>query len=107
MFSGRYLACCFNYERYISDLFGKQHSLGTAAAFTLQFRDLNAIDTPETAVAPLPSNVAKNLQEFDAELSDDEIASPYFRRRFLFVPVATSKKAQADAAIEYADSDGT
>lgn len=39
--------------------------------------------------------------EFDAELSDEEIASPHFRRRFLFVPVVTSKKAQADTVIEF------
>ena len=63
-FSGRYLACCLNYERYICELFGNQHSLGTATAFTLQFRDLNAPSTPEEAVAPLPSNVAKYLQKF-------------------------------------------
>ncbi|MDE0383553.1 MAG: DUF3644 domain-containing protein [Defluviicoccus sp.] len=102
MFSGRYLACCLNYERYICELFGKRHSLGAAASFTLQFRDLNATDASADAVARLPSNVAKYLHEFDAELSDEEIASPHFRRRFLFVPVVTSKKAQADAVIEFA-----
>lgn len=101
LFSGRYLACCLNYERYICELFGNRQSLGAAASFTLQFRDLNATDAPAEAVAPLPSNVARYLQEFDAELSDEEIASPHFRRRFLFVPVVTSKKAQADAVIEF------
>ena len=68
IFSGRYLACCLNYERYICELFGKQHSLGTAAALTLQFRDLNATDATSEAIAPLPAIVAKYLQEFDAEL---------------------------------------
>lgn len=100
-FSGRYLACCLNYERYISDLFGSRHSLGEAAAFTLQFRDLHTTDTPAEAAVPLPSNVAKYLQEFDAQLSDADIASPHFRRRFLFAPVATSKRAQADSVIEF------
>ena len=55
-------------------------------------------------MAPLPSNVAKYLQEFGATLSDEEIASPHFRRRFFFVPVATSKKVQADAVIEFVPS---
>ena len=106
-FSGRYLACCLNYERYICELFGKRHSLGAAAAFTLQFRDLNTMETPEEALTPLPSNVAKYRQEFDAELSDEELSSPQFRRRFIFVPVVTSKSAQADTVIEFvrADSD--
>ena len=101
MFSSRYLACCLNYERYVCDLFGETNSLGEAAAFTLQFRDLSAPDVPRESLAPLPSNVTKYLQEFDVELSDDEFASPHFRRRFLFVPVVTSKKAQADTVIEF------
>ena len=100
-FSGRYLACCLNYERYICGLFGKQHSLGAVAAFTLQFRDLKTTPTSEETVAPLPSNVTKYLQEFDAELSDEDLRSFYFRRRFLYVPVVTSKKAQADEVIEF------
>ena len=77
-FSGRYLACCLNYERYICKLVGGRHSLGATVAFTLQFSDLNVTDPLAEAVAPLPSNVAQYLQEFDAELSDEEIASPYF-----------------------------
>ena len=102
--SGHYLACCLNYERYICDLFGKQHSLGAAAAFTLQFRDLSDLKvtaTSEESVAPLPSNVAKYHQAYDAGLSDEELTSPYFRRRFLFVPVITNKKTQADKMIEF------
>ena len=103
-FSGRYLACCLNYERYICVLFGGQQSLGENVAFTLQFRDITALATPtstEEDVAPLPSNVAKYLQEFDAKLSDEEFSSPSFRRRFLFTPLVTSKKAQADKVIEF------
>ena len=94
-FSGRYLACCLNYERYICELFSKHHSLGAAAAFTLQFRDLNTMEAPEEALTPLPSNVAKYLQEFDADLSDEELSSPQFRRRFIFVPRASCKIAEA------------
>jgi len=98
--SGRYLACCLNYERYICELFGESYSLEEEVAFTLQFRDLMA-DSPEDAVAPLPSSVAKYVHEFDADLSDDETKSPFFRRRFLFVPMTTNKKAQADEVIEF------
>ena len=107
-FSERYLACCLNYERYICELFGEQQSLGENVAFTLQFRDFTALTTPnstEEDLVPLPSNVAKYLQEFDAELSDEEFKSPYFRRRFLFTPLVTSKKAQADKVIEFIPAD--
>ena len=102
---GRYLACCLNYERYLCELFGEEHSLGTMPAFTLQFRDLTAITSSEEAVAPLSSNVAKYVQEFDADLTDEEINSPHFRCRFLFVPVMTNKKAQADHVIEFVRAD--
>ena len=100
-FSGRYLACCLNYERYICDLFGERHSLGRMAAFTLQFRDVTATPDTSDTEAPLPSNVAKYVQDFDATLSDEVIQSPQFRRRFLFVPLVTSKGAQADKVIEF------
>lgn len=104
-FSARYLACCLNYERYICQLFGSRFSLGEAAAFTLQFRDLTALATSEEVVEPLPSNVARFVQDFDAEVPDTEISSPYFRRRFLFVPIVTNKKAQADEVIEFVPAD--
>ena len=103
-FSGRYLACCLNYEQYICDLFGKQHSLGEVIAFTLQFRDFTT-PTPEESVAPLPSNVANYLREFDATLSDEDMKSQHFRRRFLFTPMVTSKKAQSDEVIKFVPFD--
>ena len=106
-FSGYYFACCLNYERYLCELFGERYSLGEAAAFTLQFRDFTAAGSQNQDPDPLPSPVAKYVQEFTAELSETEIRSPYFRRRFLFAPVSTSKQAQADEVIEFvrADSD--
>ena len=59
----------------------------------------------EEAKAPLPSNVTKYLQDFDSDLSDDEISSIHFRRRFLFVPIVTNKKAQADEIIQFVPFD--
>ena len=103
-FSGRYLACCLNYERYICALFGHKYSLEQEVAFTLQFRDLALAERRE-AVAPLPSSVAKYVQEFDADVPDEDLASPYFRRRFLFVPVATNKRSQANEVIEFVPLD--
>ena len=103
--SGRYLACCLNYERHLSALFGEKHSIGEAVAFTLQFRDLAARTSTDEAVAPLPSNVATYLREFDAELSEDELDSLHYQYRFLFVPTVTSKKAQADQVVEFVPFD--
>lgn len=104
-FSGHYFACCLNYERYVCELFGERYSLGEAAAFTLQFRDFTAAGSQEPE--PLPSPIAKYIQEFNADLAEEDLQSPHFRRRFLFVPVTTGKSAQADEVIEFvrADSD--
>ena len=106
-FTGHYLACCLNYERYICRLFGERYSLDTAVALTLQFRDFTKPATVEDAVDSLPSNVTKYLQEFDAKHPSDELKSQHFKCRFLFTPLITNKMAQSDTVIEFVrfDSD--
>ena len=100
-FSARYLACCLNYERYICQLFGERYTLGSVAAFTLQFRDLESAPTNKEAISSLPANVSRYVQDFDAEIPEEDLKSPHFRRRFLFVPILTSKRAQADEVVEF------
>ena len=104
-FSGRYLACCLNYERYICEQFGGQYSLGDNAAFTVQFRDLRIPREPEVALSPLPSNVAKYVQEFDATLEDADFQSPHFSYRTIFIPKLVNHRGQADRAIEFIGGD--
>ena len=103
--ASRYLACCLNYERYICDLFGEQHSLRDVAAFTLQFGDIMTGGGASEAPMRLPSNVAKYLREFDAEMSEEDFASPHFRLRFLFTPLVARSKAQADEVVEFVPVD--
>jgi len=103
--TGRYLACCLNYERVITQLFGDKYSLGSALAFTLHFRDITKVPEAEEALNPLPHNVAKYVQEFDASLPDEDFQSPSYSYRLLFVRKLTSKKGQADRAIEFISSD--
>jgi len=103
--SGRYLACCLNYERAITELFGEKYGLGNVLAFTLQFRDITKVPIPEEALDVLPSNVAKYLQEFDSTLPDEDFQSPHYAYRLLFVRKLTGKKGQADRAIEFIPTD--
>ena len=103
--SGRYLACCLNYERAITELFGEKYSLGNALTFSLQFQDITKVPIPEEALDALPSSVAKYLQEFDSTLSDDDFQSPHYAYRLLFVRKITGKKGQADRAIEFISAD--
>ena len=103
--SGRYLACCLNYERVITELFGERHSLGNALTFTLQFRDITKVPVSEELQHALPSNVAKYLQEFDTVLPDDDYQSPYYAYRLLFIQKLTNRKGQTDRAIEFISAD--
>jgi hypothetical protein len=100
-FSGRYLACCLNYERTITELFGDGHGLGNALTFTLQFRDITKLPTSEKPTSSLQSNVLKYLQEFDSKLPGDDFQSPHYAYRLLFVRKLTSKIGQADRSFEF------
>lgn len=104
-FTGRYLACCLNYERLITQLFGAKYGLGDALTFSLQFHDITKVPITDEALSPLPTNVSKYLQEFDATLTDEDFQSPYYAYRLLFVRKLTGKKGQADRAIEFISAD--
>jgi hypothetical protein len=103
--TGRYLACCLNYERVITELFGEKYGLGNALTFTLQFRDITKVPIQEEALGTLPPNVAKYLQEFDSNLPNEDFQSSRYAYRLLFVRKLTSKKGQADRAIEFIPAD--
>jgi hypothetical protein len=103
--TGRYLACCLNYERTVTQLFGEKHGLGKSLVFTLQFRDITQVPEPEEAPKPLPINVAKYIQEFDASLSEEDFQSPLYSYRLFFVRKLTGKRGQADRAIEFISAD--
>ena len=106
-FTGYYLACCLNYERYVCTLFGDRSSLDTAVAFTLQFRDITKANSTMEIPESLPSNVSKYIQEFGAKYTNEDLESQHFRCKFLFTPLLASKKSQSDTVIEFVriDSD--
>ena len=103
--TGRYLACCLNYERVITELFGDRHSVSTQISYALQFRELTAPPPAEGTSAPLPSNVAKYISQFDSDLPAEEYQDPHFSYRLLFVRKLTSKPGRADRAIEFIGAD--
>jgi hypothetical protein len=103
--TGRYLACCLNFERVITQLFGDKYSLGAALTFTLQLRDFTKITEAEEALNPLPNNIAKYIQEFDASLPDEDFQSPSYSYRLFFIRKLTGKRGQADRAIEFISVD--
>ena len=99
--TGRYLACCLNFEQAICTLFGPEYSLGTEMAVALQFRDLSAVPEATEAQHPLPANVASYLQKFDDSLSAEEFQSPRYSYRLIFTRKLANTPGQADRAIEF------
>ena len=47
------------------------------------------------------SNVARYITEFDAGMSEEELGSPHFQVRFLFTPLVTSAKTQANEIVQF------
>ena len=103
--TGRYLACCLNYERVVIQLFGDKYSLVSELTFTMQFTDITRVPESEDTLNPLPNNVARYVQDFDTSLSEEDYQSPSFSYRLLFVRKLTSKRGQTDRAIEFISSD--
>ena len=104
--SGRYFACCLNFEHYVCELFGQKHSLGDATAIALNFRDIVTPRDPlDDAKGGLPANVAKFVQEFDADLPEGITDSHRFKCRLLFTPIVASKTAQAERVVEFVRPD--
>ncbi len=104
-FTGRYLACILNYDREIKRLFGNRYSIAKNMTYSLQLRDLTSPTGTDDTFTSLPSNVARYIRQFDAELSPEDFQHPHFSYRLLFVRKLTSKASKADKAIEFIGSD--
>jgi hypothetical protein len=104
--SGRYQACALNFNRYIKHLFGDKHALDAQLAFSIQFAEL-ALDQIED-MAPsddIPDRVKTYIADFDNNVPDEEFQSPHYSYRVLFTRKLTSKKGQADRAVEFIAAD--
>ena len=99
--TGKYVACCLNYEREITQLFGFQYSVAPHMSYALQLRDLTSPTKSEEDVDYLPANVAKYISQFDAKLPLEEYQHPHFSYRLLFVPKLAKTPSQTDRVIEF------
>lgn len=102
--AGRYLACCLNYERTLTALFGEKHTLEQSLSLTLQFKDLMA-PNPEDRRDRLPLRITKYIQEFDSQLPEGEALSPHYALRFIFIRRTANHPGQADRVIEFFGDD--
>ncbi len=105
--SGRYQACCLNYNKYVVRLFGQEQALDRHLTYSLQLADLTPGQVYAARDLGVASNVKTYISEFDASLTQQEIDSPEYSFRLLFTRKLTGKQGQADRAIEFVDPNST
>ena len=100
--SGRFQACCLNYNETIKALFGEQYEITENLSFSLQF---SSISEPQikmlSDVEGLPEHIASYIKDFDAEIPDEIFNDPKFSYRVLFVQKSAGHKGQADKVVEF------
>jgi hypothetical protein len=99
--SARYLACCLNFQAAITELFGARYSLEAYGTVTLQFSRLLLQPSEEVTAMPLPTAVARYIEDFDDSLPDDDFKSPKFAVRLIFTQKLVNHRGQADKVIDF------
>ncbi len=100
--SGRNVACALNYEYWLIKLFGARYSLGETLSMPIHFQDTRPIDTK--GVAKLPGGITRDIERFEASMTQAEFDDPRFAYRVLFTRRTANHKGQADRAIEFVKS---
>ena len=102
--SGRYQACCLNYNEYIKKLFGNDNSIDKYLTYSLQFVELsiNQIEGIQTE-DNVPNRLKNYITEFDGQLAHEEFNSPQYSYRLLFKRKLVGRAGQADKVIEFID----
>lgn len=106
LLSGRFQACCLNYNRYLKLLFPKQDGIEKYLSFSLQFSSLGEEQINQLKECDyLPKNIYSYLHEFDEKLDEKIYNDSRFSYRVLFVPKTANRKGQADKVIEFVSAD--
>ncbi len=104
--SARFQACVLNYNDYIKEFFGAKNGIENHLSFSLQFSTISTEQKELLDEYPgLPANIQGYIEDFDAELTDEEFSNTRFAYRILFVPKTANRKGQADHVIEFVKSD--
>lgn len=99
--SGRYQACCLNYNLYLKSLFGDKNGLDAHLTYTLQLIELSREQVEPMAAEDIPEKVKAYIADFDGNLSEEEFNSLGYSYRLLFTQKLTGKAGQADEVIEF------
>lgn len=97
-------ACALNYNKELTKMFGKKHSIRDDLSLAIQF----SIISPEQeeilrneANINIPINVRNFITEFESDLEDKDLKSLSYSYKIVYVPVAVNRANQADRAIKF------
>lgn len=88
---GLYQACCLNFEKMITTLFGPRLSLAHELSFALQFSKVNFEQVSELNKFELPAHIQALDARLNAQLSDAEIKDTDYQFRVIYTFDASSK----------------
>ena len=105
--SGRYQACALNYDHYLKKLFGPRYGLDQHLTYSIQFAELSRqqVGSMVSRDDTIPNSIRSYVSRFDDGLSDDEMNSKRYSRRFYFTDKAVGKRGQADSVFEFISPD--
>jgi len=103
--SARYQACCVNFNDCMKSWFGDKWAIDDFLSYSIQFVRLTSEQITMQDPESPPDNVRQYIARFDDELSDEDLNSPQFSVRFLFVRKTVGRRGQADQVIEFLPPD--
>jgi hypothetical protein len=102
--SGRYQACCLNYNFYIKELFGDNCGLDQQLSYSLQFAELSYEQSVALrAKLSVPENLKTYVENFDETLTEEEFNSERYSFRLIFTKKLAGHRGQADKVVEFLD----
>lgn len=105
-FSAKFQACCLNYNEHIKRFFGNEQAIDKHLSFSLQFSSITKDHVAQLQSQPLlPAHIKSYVENFEANLTEEEFNSPKFAYRVLFVAKTANSKGQADEVIEFVKAD--
>lgn len=99
--SGRYQACCVNFNQAIKEWFGEDHGIDQFLSYSIQFVSLTPEQVNLEPGAEIPTSIRSYIAHFDESLTQQDLDSPQFALRFLFMRKLTASKGQADRVVEF------
>jgi hypothetical protein len=104
--SGRFQACCLNYNRCAKELFGEASGIDKHLSFSLQFSSISEDHAKQLReFSELPNRIAAYINDFDDALAEEAFNNPHYSYRVLYVPKTENRKGQADKVIEFIPAD--